>query len=511
MIKSYSIGEGAYGIVYLATSDNGQSHAVKRNFVESDITGIGTIREMDILNKCRIHPNIVSLSSVYVGCPFRNTISPVLTKDRAVNRINQRDDDVHYVFPVASFNLLKFINNKAESNYYEKAYRYMYDILCGLDFLHRNKIIHRDLKPDNILLYNDGSAKICDMGLAIPYIKQDKKSCNVITSWYRPPELTINYEFYDYKVDIWSLGCIFFEIISRTIFCQTAKEDSQEILRTILENLPQTPTSDDYRKLTSKDLSNKIFSPCNLKKLTHRSLNIRFSLMKNGLERANINYDSLCQLIESTLQLNWEKRPSTQELLKSSLFTPFYKENREIDKINWQYQVIFSNRIERTYLLDIFKRFINSITFTFVNWRMIFQAFSLIDRYLIIEKNIHNSFDLEIRFYICLYISYKYFNENQPMSFSMFYNYKDLNYVKQFEGYLIYQILNINVYQPTLYEAFDDFDHVLDEKDNVNLLFYYLGDDRINGHSYKLIAEAYLKNQMEHLLSKHPSQLKNGQ
>jgi hypothetical protein len=350
------------------------------------------------------------------------------------------------------------------------------------------------------------------MGLALPFIKQDKKNCNVITSWYRPPEVAIKYEYYDYKADIWSLGCIFFEIISRTVFCQVIKDDSQEILRTILENLPQTPTSDDYRKVTMQNLSNKIFSPCNLRKLTHRSLTMRFSLVKNALERVSICYSELCDFIESTLQLNWEKRPSTYQLLQFPLFRNFSGKNINCPNICWQQHVMFRPCSERNYFVDICKKFFNSVTYGYVNWRMIFQAFSLLDRYFLLVPDIsHNYVETEIRFYICLYISYKYFSDCQPSAFEDFYNFKDLDYVKQFEGYLIYQILKLNIYQPTLYEIFDDFEYALTEKDNTYLLYLYLSDNRLHGLSYTDIANYYLKNQLESLLSRHPLQPVNGQ
>jgi serine/threonine protein kinase len=87
------------------------------------------------------------------------------------------------------------------------------DLVMGLDFLKKNQIIHADLKPENILFYNDTSfhVVICDFGLSMD-ISEVNKNYNVQSIWYRAPEIIFEMN-YDYAIDIWSLGCIIFEII----------------------------------------------------------------------------------------------------------------------------------------------------------------------------------------------------------------------------------------------------------------------------------------------------------
>ena len=93
----------------------------------------------------------------------------------------------------------------------------MYKILDAVAFCHSKKIIHRDLKPQNILVEKDGEiVKVADFGLARafsipirPYTKE------VLTLWYRAPELLLGINEYSTPVDIWSIGCIFGELVLR--------------------------------------------------------------------------------------------------------------------------------------------------------------------------------------------------------------------------------------------------------------------------------------------------------
>ena len=87
-------------------------------------------------------------------------------------------------------------------------------ILRGIKYLHSNWIIHRDLKTANLLLNNQGILKIADFGLAREYgSPATLLSPNVVTLWYRAPELLLLSKEYTPAVDMWSVGCIFAELI----------------------------------------------------------------------------------------------------------------------------------------------------------------------------------------------------------------------------------------------------------------------------------------------------------
>merc|ERR1711881_206007 len=94
---------------------------------------------------------------------------------------------------------------------------FVYQILRGLKYIHSARIIHRDLKPANLLCNIACDLRICDFGLARPYNPAQTADLTdyVVTRWYRPPELLFMERHYSPKVDIWSTGCIFGEMMNR--------------------------------------------------------------------------------------------------------------------------------------------------------------------------------------------------------------------------------------------------------------------------------------------------------
>lgn len=85
----------------------------------------------------------------------------------------------------------------------------------GLAFCHLHHILHRDLKPQNLLVDRKGNIKVADFGLARSFgLPVRSYTQEVVTLWYRPPEILLGSKFYTTSVDIWSLGCIFAEMVS---------------------------------------------------------------------------------------------------------------------------------------------------------------------------------------------------------------------------------------------------------------------------------------------------------
>jgi serine/threonine protein kinase len=97
---------------------------------------------------------------------------------------------------------------------------FLYQLLRGLKYMHSACILHRDLKPRNLLVNSNCDLKICDFGLARPFINEMKVTSTqmtdyVATRWYRAPEVLLTYKRYTAAMDMWSVGCIFGELLLR--------------------------------------------------------------------------------------------------------------------------------------------------------------------------------------------------------------------------------------------------------------------------------------------------------
>lgn len=92
---------------------------------------------------------------------------------------------------------------------------FLYQILRGLKYIHSANVLHRDLKPSNLLLNANCDLKICDFGLARPTAENEFMTEYVVTRWYRAPELLLNSSDYTAAIDVWSVGCIFMELMNR--------------------------------------------------------------------------------------------------------------------------------------------------------------------------------------------------------------------------------------------------------------------------------------------------------
>ncbi|KAI8749078.1 serine/threonine-protein kinase NLK isoform X1, partial [Biomphalaria glabrata] len=101
---------------------------------------------------------------------------------------------------------------------------FLYQILRGLKYLHSARVLHRDIKPGNLLVNSNCCLKICDFGLA-RIMEPDESIAmtqEVVTQYYRAPEILMGAVHYSSAVDIWSVGCIFAELLSRRILFQAS-------------------------------------------------------------------------------------------------------------------------------------------------------------------------------------------------------------------------------------------------------------------------------------------------
>lgn len=199
--KIEKLGQGSYGVVYKAEDlkKNGQVVALKKQLLDTKDEGIpsSTLREISILKELP-HPNVVRLLEVFT-----------------------LEKKLWLVFEFLDLDLHDYINSLEGANVdIGLAKSYLYQLLKGLEFCHACRIIHRDLKPQNLLIDLTGTIKICDFGLARSFsLPVRALTHEVVTRWYRAPEVLLGSRRYSTPVDVWSVGCIFVEmLVSKPMF-----------------------------------------------------------------------------------------------------------------------------------------------------------------------------------------------------------------------------------------------------------------------------------------------------
>ncbi|XP_068947969.1 cyclin-dependent kinase-like 2 [Petaurus breviceps papuanus] len=278
------VGEGSYGAVMKCKDkDNGRIVAIKK-FLESEDDKIVkkiVTREIKLLKQLR-HENLVNLLEVY-----------------------KQKKRWYLVFEFVDHTILDDLDLFPNGLEYQRVQKYLFQIIKGIEFCHNHNIIHRDIKPENILISESGVVKLCDFGFArMLGAPGEVYTDYVATRWYRAPELLVGDMKYGKAVDIWAIGCLLIEMFTgRPLFPGDSDIDQLYHIVKCLGNL--------IPKHQELFYENPLFACVKLPEVEEAD-SIESRCPKLPAE--------VIDLAKKCLQIDPDKRPSCDELLKHDFF-----------------------------------------------------------------------------------------------------------------------------------------------------------------------------------------------
>lgn len=208
--RQEKIGEGTYGVVYKARDViTNATVALKRIRLDAEEEGVPctAIREISLLKELR-HKNIVQLLDV---CHSERRLT--------------------LVFEYLDMDLKKYLDRENGNLDAATIQRFMHHLIKAVGHCHERKVLHRDIKPQNLLISREKELKLADFGLGRTFgIPVRKLTPEVVTLWYRSPDVLLGSTQYGTPVDMWSVGCVFAEMATGTpLFA--GKNDADQLLR----------------------------------------------------------------------------------------------------------------------------------------------------------------------------------------------------------------------------------------------------------------------------------------
>ncbi|GJN88090.1 hypothetical protein Rhopal_001046-T1 [Rhodotorula paludigena] len=229
-IQLEKLGEGTYATVHKGRSRiTNELVALKEIHLDAEEgTPSTAIREISLMKELK-HPNIVRLYDVI-----------------------HTESKLMLVFEYMDLDLKKYMDSHGERGALEPAVvrSFMWQLLKGTAFCHDNRVLHRDLKPQNLLINKKGELKLADFGLARAFgIPVNTFSNEVVTLWYRAPDVLLGSRTYSTSIDVWSAGCIMAEMISGVPLFRG--RDNNDQLNQIIRILG-TPDEATLRRIASE-------------------------------------------------------------------------------------------------------------------------------------------------------------------------------------------------------------------------------------------------------------------
>ena len=214
-------------------------------------------------------------------------------------------------------NLYEAIKDRKKYLPEKKAKSWIYQTLKALEFMHRNGIFHRDIKPENILIQNN-QVKLADLGSCKGMYSKPPFTEYISTRWYRSPECLLTDGYYNYKMDIWGLGCVFFELLTLTpLFPGDDEIDEVNKINYILGS----PSDELFKKF--------------VKNSSHRN-EFNFEPQKGVGIQKSLNHVSptVVDLINKMLIYDPEKRPTAKQCLNHECFKDLVEQDLKMTKMS---------------------------------------------------------------------------------------------------------------------------------------------------------------------------------
>ncbi|KAG0227269.1 Cyclin-dependent kinase catalytic subunit [Actinomortierella wolfii] len=224
--KLEKIGEGTYGVVYKATErSTGRVVALKKIRLENEDEGVPStaIREISLLKELK-HGHIVQLldilhdeSKLYLVFEFLDLdLKRYMDNysNQALNAAAAQSTNGSSSSGQSANGTSNGATNQPPGLPLTAVKSYLHQLIRGIEYCHARRILHRDLKPQNLLIDKDANLKLADFGLARAFgIPLRTYTHEVVTLWYRAPEILLGSKHYSTAVDMWSVGCIFAEMV----------------------------------------------------------------------------------------------------------------------------------------------------------------------------------------------------------------------------------------------------------------------------------------------------------
>ena len=300
------IDQGTYGRVFLAEDkETGEPVALKQIKFETASLNEGfpmtALREVGLLLSMR-HPNIIRTREVVIG----------------------RDlDKVYMVMDYMPHNMRDFLEKLPSGTMFTQGEVkcLLQQLLKGLAHVHSKWVMHRDLKTANLLISSSGTLTICDFGLARTHGHPARDYTEtVVTLWYRAPEVLLGLRTYGVALDMWAVGCIFAEFLTREpLFPARGEAEAVSLIFSLLG----TPSSTNWPGW--KSLPN--VATLRAAERNHPPKSLRGVLKLGGLGTAHAGGAQLSEagldLLLSLLEVNPEKRATAESALQHPWFSEY--------------------------------------------------------------------------------------------------------------------------------------------------------------------------------------------